>query len=199
MSRFFVLNLSLIITCCYRTDIVQYGSANTDPATFASGQQLPTKPKDLTYFCNPAGLGRKGCKFLSKYDGTIWADTENYYSDFSDIQFLNIAYFISFFDINNDVSYCKGWRTGENILDGKKWDIKITKDEWDELWFDYDYYGTSNDIEYTITYKYEVIDSLLHFSNTEGQEFIFYPSDKDYSKDIVDTGEIIELEGCMFY
>ena len=77
--------------------------------------------------------------------------------------------------------------------------IKITKDEWDELWFDYDYYGTSNDIEYTITYKYEVIDSLLHFSNTEGQEFIFYPSDKDYSKDIVDTGEIIELEGCMFY
>ena len=72
MSRFFVLNLSLIITCCYRTDIVQYGSANTDPATFASGQQLPTKPKNLTYFCNPAGLGRKGCKFLSKYDGTIW-------------------------------------------------------------------------------------------------------------------------------
>ena len=90
MSRFFVLNLSLIITCCYRTDIVQYGSANTDPATFASGQQLPTKPKDLTYFCNPAGLGRKGCKFLSKYDGTMWADTENYYSNFSDIQFLNL-------------------------------------------------------------------------------------------------------------
>ena len=199
MSRFFVLNLSLIITCCYRTDIVQYGSANTDPATFASGQQLPTKPKDLTYFCNPAGLGRKGCKFLSKYDGTMWADTENYYSDFSDIQFLNWIYFVSFFDINNDVSYCRGWRTGENILDEKKWDIKITKDEWDELWFDYDYYGASDDIEYTITYKYEVIDSLLHFSNTEGQEFIFHPSDKNYSKDIVDTGEIIELVGCMFY
>ena len=53
---------------CYKADIVQYGSANTDPATFASGQQLPTKPKNLTYFCNPAGLGRKGCKFLSKYD-----------------------------------------------------------------------------------------------------------------------------------
>ena len=199
MSRFFVLNLSLIITCCYRTDIVQYGSANTDPATFASGQQLPTKPKDLTYFCNPAGLGRKGCKFLSKYDSTIWADTENYYSDFSDIQFLNWIYFVSFFDINNDVSYCRGWRTGENILDEKKWDIKITKDEWDELWFDYDYYGASDDIEYTITYKYEVIDSLLHFSNTEGQEFIFHPSDKNYSKDIVDTAEIIELVGCMFY
>ena len=199
MSRFFVLNLSLIITCCYRTDIVQYGSANTDPATFASGQQLPTKPKDLTYFCNPAGLGRKGCKFLSKYDGTMWADTENYYSDFSDIQFLNIAYFISFFDINNDVSYCKGWRPGENNYDGIKWNIKIKKNEWDEFWFDYEYYGTSQEIEYTITYKYEVIDGLLHFSNTEGQEFIFHPSDKNYSKDIVDTGEIIELVGCMFY
>ena len=40
---------------------------------------------------------------------------------------------------------------------------------------------------------------LLHFSNTEGQEFIFHPSDKNYSKDIVDTDEIIELDGCMFY
>ena len=199
MSRFFVLNLSLIITCCYRTDIVQYGSANTDPATFASGQQLPTKTKDLTYFCNPAGLGRKGCKFLSKYDGTIWADTENYYSNFSDIQFLNIAYFISFFDINNDVSYCKGWRPGENNYDGIKWNIKIKKNEWDEFWFDYEYYGTSQEIEYTITYKYEVIDGLLHFSNTEGQEFIFHPSNKNYSKDLIDTGEIIEQEGCMFF
>ena len=183
---------------CFKTDIVQYGSKNLDPATFASGQQLPTKPKDLTYFCNPAGLGRKGCKFLSKYDGTIWADKENYYSDFSDIQFLNIAYFISFFDINNDVSYCKGWRPGENNYDGIKWNIKIKKNEWDEFWFDYEYYGTSQEIEYTTTYKYEVIDGLLHFSNTEGQEFIFHPSDKNYSKDIVDTGEIIELEGCMF-
>ena len=184
---------------CFKTDIVQYGSKNLDPATFASGQQLPTKPKDLTYFCNPAGLGRKGCKFLSKYDGTIWADTENYYSDFSDIQFLNIAYFISFFDINNDFSYCKGWRPGENTYDGIKWNIKIKKNEWDEFWFDYEYYGTSQEIEYTITYKYEVIDGLLHFSNTEGQEFIFHPSNKNYSKDLIDTGEIIEQEGCMFF
>ena len=199
MLRLFILFLCLSMFSCYKADIVQYGSANTDPATFASGQQLPTRQSNYTTFCNPATLGRKGCKFLSKYDGTMWADTENYYSDFSDIQFLNWIYFVSFFDINNDVSYCRGWRTGENILDEKKWDIKITKDEWDELWFDYDYYGASDDIEYTITYKYEVIDSLLHFSNTEGQEFIFHPSDKNYSKDIVDTGEIIELVGCMFY
>ena len=66
------------------------------------------KTKKL-YFCNPATLARKGCKFLSKYDGTMWADTENYYSDFSDIQFLNSIYFISFFDINTNISYCKGW------------------------------------------------------------------------------------------
>ena len=200
MSRFFVLNLSLIITCCYRTDIVQYGSANTDPATFASGQQLPTKPKNLTYFCNPAGLGRKGCKFLSKYDGTMWADTENYYSEFSDIRFLNYAqHFISFFNIGKDISYCKGFKKGENTTDGIKWNIKITKDEWDELWFDYDYYGTSNEVEYSITYKYQVIDSLLHYSNTEGQEFIFHPSKKNYSKDFLKTDNIIEQEGCMFY
>ena len=199
MLRLFILFLCLSMFSCYKADIVQYGSANTDPATFASGQQLPAAPKSYTRFCEPGGLGRKGCKFLSKYDNTFWSDIENYYSDFSDIQFLNWIYFVSFFDINNDVSYCRGWRTGENILDEKKWDIKITKDEWDELWFDYDYYGASDDIEYTITYKYEVIDSLLHFSNTEGQEFIFHPSDKNYSKDIVDTGEIIELVGCMFY
>ena len=155
--------------------------------------------KTYTYFCNPATLARKGCKFLSKYDGTMWADTENYYSDFSDIQFLNSIYFISFFDINTNISYCKGWRPGENTYDGIKWNIKIKKNEWDEFWFDYEYYGTSQEIEYTITYKYEVIDGLLHFSNTEGQEFIFHPSDKNYSKDIVDTGEIIELDGCMFY
>jgi len=189
----------LVMFSCFKAEIVQYKTKNVDPATFASGQRLPTRQQSYTRFCEPGGLGRKGCKFLAKYDNTFWSDIENYYSDFSDIQFTNWIYFVSFFDINNDVSYCRGWRTGENILDGKKWDIKITKDEWDELWFDYDYYGISDDIEYTTTYKYEVIDSLLHFSNTEGQEFIFHPSDKDYSKDIVDTSEIIELEGCMFY
>ena len=199
MRKLFISFLCLVMFSCFKAEVIQYSSKNVDPATFASGQQLPTKPKNHTYFCNPAGLGRKGCKFLSKYDGTMWADTENYYSDFSDIQFLNIAYFISFFDINTDVSYCKGWRPGENNYDGIKWNIKIKKNEWDEFWFDYEYYGTSQEIEYTITYKYEVIDGLLHFSNTEGQEFIFHPSDKNYSKDIVDTGEIIEYEGCMFY
>ncbi len=199
MLRLFILFLCLSMFSCYKADVVQSQTANTDPATFASGQQLPTRPSNYTYFCNPAGLGRKGCKFLAKYDNTFWADTENYYSDFSDIQFLNSVYFISFFDINNNVSYCKGWRPGENTYDGIKWNIKIKKNEWDEFWFDYDYYGTSQEIEYTITYKYEVIDGLLHFSNTEGQEFIFHPSEKNYSRELIDTGEIIELDGCMFY
>ena len=71
------------------------------------------------------------------------------------------------FNIGKDISYCKGWKKGENTYDGKKWNIKIKKDEWD-TWFDYEYYGTSQEIEYTITYKYEVIDSLLHFQ-LEGQ------------------------------
>jgi hypothetical protein len=199
MKKIFVTSLSILMFSCLKADIIQYDTKNTDPATFASGQQLPVATRSYTNFCNPSGWGRKGCEFLAKYDGTFWADTENYYSDFSDIQFLNDIYFISLFNIQNDVSYCRGWKTGENSSDGKKWNIKITKDGWDVLWFDYDYYGTNDDIEYTITYKYEVIDSLLHFSNTEGQEFIFHPSDKNYSKDIVDTGEIIELTGCMFF
>ena len=183
--------MSFLISSCFKTDVRQYESWNQDPFTKTSGYQVNRLPKQYNSF--------SGARFLSKYDDTMWADTENYYSDFSDIQFLNIAYFISFFDINTDVSYCKGWRPGENNYDGIKWNIKIKKNEWDEFWFDYEYYGTSQEIEYTITYKYEVIDSLLHFSNTEGQEFIFHPSDKNYSKDIVDTGEIIEYEGCMFY
>ena len=137
--------------------------------------------------------------FLSKYDGTIWADSENYYSDFSDIKFSNNEYFISFFNLGVNASYCEGWKKGETVYDGVKWDIEITKDEENVFWFDYDFYGFSEEIEYTITYKYEVIDGLLNFSSTDDQTLIFNPSEKNYSKDFVDTGEIIELEGCAFY
>ena len=49
-----------------------------------------------------------------------------------------------------------------------------------------------------MTYEYEVIDSLLHFSNSEDQSFIFHPSKKNYTKELIDTGEIIEQEGCLF-
>ena len=177
---------------------MQYGTANQDPFTFASGQQLTALSSNNSVFCG----GRKTCKFLSKYDDTIWADTENYYSDFSDIKFslfnTGIPHFISFFNLDNDISYCKGWKKGENTYDGIKWNIKIKKDEWDEFWFDYEYYGTSQEIEYTLTYKYEVIDGLLHFSSSDNQTFIFSPSDKNYSRRLIDTGEIIEQEGCLF-
>ena len=43
--------------------------------------------------------------FLSSHDGTIWADSENYYSDFSDIKFSNSEYFNSFFNIGVNASY----------------------------------------------------------------------------------------------
>ena len=193
MKKLFIISLCIIVFSCFKIDIVQYGTANQDPFTFNTGQQLTSLANSNTDFC----VVPKACKFLSKYDGTIWADTENYYSDFSDIKFLNEPYFISFFNIDNDISYCKGWKPGKNTYDGIKWNIKIKKDEWDELWFDYDYYGKSDEIEYSITYKYEVIDGLLHFSSTDNQTFIFHPSDKNYSKGFIDTEEIIELEGCM--
>ena len=198
MLRLFILSLCLSMFSCYKADIVQYQTWNQDPATKVSGLQINAVQRQ-----NNGGSGKK---FLSKYDETMWADTENYFSSFSDIKFdidirfFNAAeHFISFFNIGKDISYCKGWKKGENTYDGKKWNIKIKKDEWDILWFDYEYYGTSQEIEYTITYKYEVIDSLLHFSNSEGQKFIFHPSNKIYSRQSIDTGEIIELEGCLFF
>ena len=198
MLRLFILFLSLIMLSCYKTNVVQYETWNQDPATKVSGLQINAVQRQ-----NNGGSGKK---FLSKYDETMWADTENYFSSFSDIKFdidirfFNAAeHFISFFNIGKDISYCKGWKKGENTYDGKKWNIKIKKDEWDILWFDYEYYGTSQEIEYTITYKYEVIDSLLHFSNSEGQKFIFHPSNKIYSRQSIDTGEIIEQEGCLFF
>ena len=184
--------LSFLISSCFKTDVRQYESWNQDPFTKTSGYQVNRLPKQYNSF--------SGARFLSKYDDTMWADTDNYYSDFSDIRFERSGpVFISFFNINNDVSYCKGWKKEENIYDGIKWFITIKKDEEDVLWFDLDYYGSNQEIEHTITYKYEVIDGLLHFSNTEDQEFIFHPSDKNYSRELIDTGEIIEQEGCLFF
>ena len=183
--------LSFLISSCFKTDVRQYESWNQDPFTKTSGYQVNRLPKQYNSF--------SGARFLSKYDDTMWADTDNYYSDFSDIKFKRGGpVFISFFNINNDVSYCKGWKGGENVHDGIKWNITFKTNEEDVLWFDYDYYGTGQEILYTITYKYEVIDGLLHFSNSEGQEFIFHPSDKNYSRELIDTDEIIEQEGCLF-
>lgn len=163
------------------------------------GRQYPSLDPSVIY-CGP-GWGTKMCHFLYKYDGTIWADKENYYSDYSDIKLSNFwdPYFISFFHIDSTTSYCKGWKLGETTDDGVKWNIKIKKDQEDIFWFDYDYYGASEEIEHTTTFKFEVIDGLLHFSNTDSQTVVLHPSERDYSKDFVDTDEIIESDGCMFY
>ena len=197
MLKLFIVFLCAILFSCYKTNVVQYETWNQDPTTKVSGLQINAVQRQYNVV--------SGKKFLSKYDETMWADTENYFSSFSDIKFdIDIRFFnagqhfISFFNIDKDISFCKGWKKGENIYDGIKWNITIKKDEWDVLWFDYDYYGTGQKIEFTITYKYEVIDGLLHFSNSEGQKFIFHPSDKNYSRGLIDTGEIIEQEGCLF-
>ena len=205
MKKLLLLFLSLVLFSCSESDTEQFeprqqDGATDDIATDASGRQYPGLDPNVIY-CGP-GWGRKFCRFLRKYDGTIWADTEKYYGDFSDIKFSNFniddVFFVSFFKLDNIASHCEGWKVGENTYDGVKWNIKIKRDEEDVFWFDYEYYGFSEEIEYTITYKYEVIDGLLHYSSSEGQTFIFSPSEKNYSKDSVDTGEIIVLEGCMF-
>jgi hypothetical protein len=192
MKKLFVMSLCIIISSCFKTEIVQYETWNRNPVTKESGLQVNSIQAQNFKF--------DGGKFLFKYDETMWADTENYFSSFSDIKFENAGsgFFISFFNIDKDVSYCKGWKKEENTYEGKKWNIKMKNDEWDILWFDYEYYGTSQEIEYTITYKYEVIDSLLHFSSSDNQTFIFSPSDKNYSRGLIDTDEIIEQEGCLF-
>ncbi len=191
MKKSLVALLCILMSSCYKADVVQYQSWNSDPFTKASGYQVNRLPRQYNSF--------SGARFLSKYDDTMWADIENYYSNFSDIKFERHGpVFISFFNIENDVSYCKGWKKEENIYDGIKWYITIKKDEENILWFDLDYYGTGQEIEYTTTYKYEVINGLLHFSNTGGQEFIFHPSDKNYSRELIDTADIIEQEGCLF-
>ena len=192
MLRLFILFLCLFTFSCYKADVVQYQTWNQDPLTKESGYQVNRLQRQYNVF--------DGGRFLYKYDDTMWTDTENYYSNFSDIKFERHGpVFISFFNIDKDVSYCNGWKKEENIYDGIKWYITIKKDEEDILWFDLDFYGSSQEIEYTITYKYEVINGLLHFSNTEDQKFIFHPSDKNYSRGLIDTAEIIEQEGCLFF
>ena len=72
---------------CQKTDVIQYQTANTDPATFANGQQLSIRPRTYLNYCGAT----KPCKFLFKYYDIFRTDTDNYYSEFSDIRFLNYA------------------------------------------------------------------------------------------------------------
>ena len=121
MKKLFVMSLCIIISSCFKTEIVQYETWNRNPVTKESGLQVNSIQAQNFKF--------DGGKFLSKYDETMWADTENYFSSFSDIKFEgNGPVFISFFNIDNEVSYCKGWKKGENTYDGIKWNIKIKKE-----------------------------------------------------------------------
>ena len=206
MKKLPLLFLLFVLFACSESEMEQFEPGQSDPSeqqdvvTDVYGKKYPALDPSVIY-CGP-GWGAKMCHFLHKHDGTIWADAENYYSDFSDIKFSNFLgtpYFISFFNLDSITSYCEAWKLGETIYDGKKWNIKLKKNQEDVLWFDYEYYGASEEIEYTVTYKYEVLDGLLHFSSTDGQTFIFHPSKKNYSEDSVGTGEIIATKGCLFY
>lgn len=137
--------------------------------------------------------------FLTKNNNTIWSDPDLYYGEYPDIKFSNAEYFISFFSIDVSASYCEGWKKGETIYDGVKWEITITKEEENTLWFDYDHYGFGEFIEYSITHKYNIVDNNLFYTNSNGDSFIFAPSQKNYAEDFLDTGAVIKLDGCMFY
>lgn len=193
----------ILFSCSKSYDTIEHPEfGEQDIVTDASGVKYPGLEPPAYQYCGP-GWGAKMCRFLNKYDGTAWTDSENYYSDFSDVKFQKFTadrHFISFFSIKPVVSYCKGWKLGETTYNGIKWNVEIKRDEMDVFAFDYDFYGSSNEIEYSITYKFEVVDGLLHFSTTEGdgQTVIFSPTEKTYSEDFLQTDEIIKLEGCLF-
>ena len=94
-----------------KSEITQHWYENKNAAVDAQGLVYYFLDQSRLDYCG--GGSRKFCRFLDKYDGTIWADAENYYSDFSDIKFSNNPYFISFFNLDNTASYCEGWKVGE--------------------------------------------------------------------------------------
>ena len=96
-------------------------SVPQDVVTDASGRQYPFLDPSVLSYCGP-GWGRKFCRFLGKYEGTVWTDAENYYSDFADVNFSNFSYndhFISFFHVDIIASHCEGWKLKETTRDGK--------------------------------------------------------------------------------
>lgn len=208
MNKLLLLFLFFVLFSCTEGDMEEIESGKIEETeagaenivTSISGRQWPTLDQTVLSYCGP-GWGLKFCFFLTEHDKTVWTVADDYKSDFSDIKFSKFSYdnyFLSFFNLDTITSYCEGWKLGETTYDGIKSNIKIIKDEWDVLWIRYDYYGSSEEIEYTIIYKYEVIDGLLHFSSNDGQTYIFKPSERTYSEDFLDTSVIIRLEGCMF-
>ncbi|MEQ6166043.1 hypothetical protein AAOE16_02520 [Ekhidna sp. MALMAid0563] len=139
-------------------------------ATDAIGKEYPGLDPYKIY-CGP-GWGIKFCRFLLKYDNTTWANAGSRikFSNFYDDTFISIS------NLDSIAPYAEeGWRTGETTYGEIKWNIEIKIDQEDVLSFGYDYYGSSEEIEYSIIYRCEVIDGVLNFS-FKGQTFIFNPS-----------------------
>jgi len=142
------------------------------------------------------------CRFLRKYDGTTWVafgNGESYLPDVSFSNFSGTPYFISFFSLDTSVSICRGWKLGEsNSSDGSKYTVDIRQDDLEVFSFVYRYYGFDDMLDSTTVYKYEVIDGLLLFSSSDGREGTFQPSTRTYSRDSLNTEEIVKREGCFF-
>ena len=79
MKKIYVTASCFIIFSCFKTDIVQFEKKNKLAPRDASGLQYGGigGMTDTAIICNPAGLGRKFCRFLRKYDYTFWAE-DNY-------------------------------------------------------------------------------------------------------------------------
>ena len=150
--------------------------------------------------------------FLEKYNNTIWEEnTEFYYKNVADIKFSNSEYFISFFDIFSQSSYCWGWKEGENTYSGVKLEIEIIRDDEYSLQFRVDHYKNiyneiSEDIEYSVTHEYNLDNGILYYFKSESStssvtvgRISYLPSKRNYSESSLDTGGIQKNTGCMFY
>ena len=170
----FLFSIFVLYSCLHGEDVEYpklYPQEEEHIATDASGKEYPGLDPWKIY-CGP-GWGRKFCRFLGQYDGTKWTDGG------SSITFSNFSgdqTFISFSNLDDIAPYGnKGWKLGETIYGDLKWNIEIKKDQVDVLKFSYDYYGSSEEIEYSTSYEFEVVNGGLILSNN-GQTFTFNPS-----------------------
>lgn len=164
---------------CSESDTVEFDPGQpvieadcSDVVRDASGRKYPGLEPPSYQYCGP-GWGRKMCRFLGKYDGTKWTAAE---ANIEFSNFTNQSIFISFFNLDNFDLNGDGLKLGESIVGEVKWNILLKRDDVDVLRFAYQYYGDSEEIEYTVTYTCEVIDGLLNFSSTQGHDLIFHPA-----------------------
>ncbi len=165
--------------CCTEGDLLQTDPVQTGQTglteqkgvvTDVYGREYPSLDPKVIY-CGP-GWGRKMCHFLHNYDGTSW-EYEGSRISFSN--FTSNPIFMTFSNLDDFSPNSQGWKLGETTYGNVRWNIEIKRDEEDILWIAYEYYGSGEVIEKSITYKFKVIDNVLHISSTEGQSFVFYP------------------------